>query len=177
MKSLNDISQLQNAKTKELAAVGKAAAIATATVDTYKAANAAYSAMAGIPIVGPALGAAAAAAAIATGLMNVGKITGIQLAVGIPYVPADMPATVHQGEIIVPRTFSDGLRAGDLALASPDVLSGAEGGGQYNVVQNFNFNGDVLADSADSIAEKLGQKTSELIAGGRMAPFPTGERM
>lgn len=177
MKSLNDISQLQNAKTKELAAVGKAAAIATATVDTYKAANAAYSAMAGIPIVGPALGAAAAAAAIATGLMNVGKITGIQLAVGTPYVPQDMPATVHQGEIIVPRTFSEGLRAGDLALASPDVLSGAEGGGQYNVVQNFNFNGDVLADSADSIAEKLGQKTSELIAGGRMAPFPTGERM
>ena len=77
----------------------------------------------------------------------------------------------------MPRTFSEGLRAGDLALASPDVLSGAEGGGQYNVVQNFNFNGDVLADSADSIAEKLGQKTSELIAGGRMAPFPTGERM
>ena len=35
--------------------VGKAAAIAQTTIDTYKAATSAYSAMSGIPIVGPAL--------------------------------------------------------------------------------------------------------------------------
>ena len=169
--ALTNLATFQNAKTKELAAVGKAAAITNATISTYEAAAKALTAAP------PPWNLVLAATSTAAGLANVAQIMGVQLAVGTPYVPADMPATVHQGEIIVPRTFSEGLRAGDLALASPDVLSGAEGGGQYNVVQNFNFNGDVLADSADSIAEKLGQKTSELIAGGRMAPFPTGERM
>lgn len=54
--------------------VGKGFATAQALIDTYSAANSAYSAMAGIPIVGPALGAAAAAAAIVAGMANVKKI-------------------------------------------------------------------------------------------------------
>lgn len=54
----------------------KAAAITKATIDTYTAANAAYAAMAGIPIVGPALGVAAAAAAVAAGAANVAAIAG-----------------------------------------------------------------------------------------------------
>lgn len=54
--------------------VGKGFATAQALIDTYSAANSAYSAMAGIPVVGPALGAAAAAAAIAAGIANVKKI-------------------------------------------------------------------------------------------------------
>jgi hypothetical protein len=47
---------------------------AQALIDTYKSANSAYAAMAGIPIVGPALGTIAAAAAIAAGLVNVRTI-------------------------------------------------------------------------------------------------------
>lgn len=57
---------------------GKIAATAQATIDTYKAANAAYASMAGIPIVGPALGAAAAAMAVASGVMNVKKIWAVK---------------------------------------------------------------------------------------------------
>ena len=53
---------------------GKAFAIAQATIDTYKAANSAYASMAGIPVVGPGLGAAAAAAAVLAGVANVKKI-------------------------------------------------------------------------------------------------------
>lgn len=53
---------------------GKAFAVAQATIDTYKAANSAYAAMSGIKFVGPALGIAAAAAAIAAGIANVKKI-------------------------------------------------------------------------------------------------------
>lgn len=49
----------------------KAFAITQAVVDTYKGANEAYTAMASIPYVGPALGIAAAAAAIASGIANV----------------------------------------------------------------------------------------------------------
>lgn len=59
----------------EETAVGKAAAIAETTINTYKAATAAYSAMAGIPIVGPALGAVAAGLAVAAGVSNISKIT------------------------------------------------------------------------------------------------------
>ena len=55
---------------------GKAFATAQATIDTFKAANSAYASMAGIPIVGPALGAAAAVAAIVAGAANVKKDLG-----------------------------------------------------------------------------------------------------
>lgn len=54
--------------------VGKMAAVASATIDTYKGAQAAFSSLAGIPIVGPALGAVAAGAAIASGIANVKSI-------------------------------------------------------------------------------------------------------
>lgn len=58
----------------EGSAVAKGVAVAQATIDTYKGAVSAYSAMSGIPIVGPALGAVAAGAVIAAGLANVKKI-------------------------------------------------------------------------------------------------------
>ena len=68
---------------------GKAAAIAQTTIETYKGATAAFSSLAGIPIVGPALGAVAAAAAIAAGFANIKAITAIGPAVGgAPSTPA-----------------------------------------------------------------------------------------
>lgn len=54
---------------------GKAMAVMQTTIDTYQSATAAFKSMAGIPIVGPALGAVAAGAAIASGIANVKKIT------------------------------------------------------------------------------------------------------
>jgi|GWRWMinimDraft_15_1066023.scaffolds.fasta_scaffold02160_2 hypothetical protein len=54
--------------------IQKAVSIAQATIDTYKAAQAAYASLAGVPVVGPALGAAAAAAAVSAGLLNVKNI-------------------------------------------------------------------------------------------------------
>jgi|GEM_PF-1958722 len=53
---------------------GKAVATFQATIDTISAAVSAYRAMAGIPLVGPVLGAIAAAAALAAGYANVQKI-------------------------------------------------------------------------------------------------------
>ncbi|WP_417351296.1 hypothetical protein [Flavobacterium alkalisoli] len=54
---------------------GKAMAVAQATIDTYQSAVSAFKSLSGIPIVGPALGAAAAGAAVAMGLGNIKKIT------------------------------------------------------------------------------------------------------
>jgi len=59
---------------EELNTVYKAGAIAQATMSAYNNANSAFGALAGIPIVGPALGTAAAAAAIAAGMANVSAI-------------------------------------------------------------------------------------------------------
>lgn len=68
--TFNDLSTIMGKESK----AGKAAAIAAATIDTYKGATSAFSAMSGIPVVGPALGAIAAAAAVAAGLANVKAI-------------------------------------------------------------------------------------------------------
>ena len=59
---------------KETAA-GKAAAISSTLISTYQGAQDSYKSLAGIPIIGPALGFAAAAAAVAGGLANVKAIT------------------------------------------------------------------------------------------------------
>jgi hypothetical protein len=87
-------------------AVGKAAAIAETTINTYASATASYKAMAGIPYVGPILGAIAAAAAIAAGLANVKQIMSVNTKIkgfsgggytgaGGKYEPAGF---VHAGE-------------------------------------------------------------------------------
>ena len=59
---------------KETAA-GKAAAISSALISTYQGAQDSYASLAKIPVVGPALGFAAAAAATVAGLANVKAIT------------------------------------------------------------------------------------------------------
>lgn len=69
----NTLNNLATIFGKESAA-GKAAAIAQTTIDTYKGAQSAFTALSGIPIVGPVLGGIAAAAAVVSGLANVKKI-------------------------------------------------------------------------------------------------------
>jgi hypothetical protein len=58
---------------------GKGLAIAATTIDTYQSAVSSYKSLSGIPVVGPALGAAAAGVAIATGLMNVKNILAVKV--------------------------------------------------------------------------------------------------
>lgn len=65
---------------------GKAFAVTQAIIDTYSAANSAYSSMAGIPYVGPALGVAAAAAAIASGIANVKNILSTKVSADLSSV-------------------------------------------------------------------------------------------
>jgi chemotaxis protein histidine kinase CheA len=71
---------------------GKAFAIAKATIDTYQSAVAAYKSLAGIPVIGPALGAIAAAAAVASGIATVKKIVQVQ----VPNAPAATGGNVTQ---------------------------------------------------------------------------------
>ncbi len=73
-KGLADFANTFAKENKAMFAVSKAAAIAQAVINTYQAATAAMSAMSAIPVVGPALGIAAAAAAVTGGLAQVANI-------------------------------------------------------------------------------------------------------
>ena len=70
----NGLAGLAQNLGKETAA-GKAAAVASALISTYQGAQDSYASLAKIPVVGPALGFAAAAAAVAAGMANVKAIT------------------------------------------------------------------------------------------------------
>lgn len=72
--TLSDTTSALKTALGEGSALYKAAAITQTIIETYKGATAAYASLATIPIVGPALGVAAAAAITAAGLANVGKI-------------------------------------------------------------------------------------------------------
>jgi hypothetical protein len=76
--TIANLSQLfagKSAKEQKAAfEITKAANIAGATMDTYKAATGAYASLASIPVVGVGLGIAAATAATAAGLLNVKNI-------------------------------------------------------------------------------------------------------
>lgn len=72
---LNNLSKILG----EESAAGKAAAIGAATISTYQSATDSYKSLSGIPIIGPALGFAAAGAAIAAGVANVKRISSTKV--------------------------------------------------------------------------------------------------
>ncbi len=74
-KTFGDLAKATEVFGKKGFALWKTLAIGQAMIDTYASATAAYKAMAGIPVVGPGLAIAAAAAAVAAGLANVAVIS------------------------------------------------------------------------------------------------------
>jgi len=94
---LGGLSALQNSKNKEAQQIGKGAAVIETTIATYSAAMKAYSAMASIPIVGPALGLSAAAAAVSFGMDKVNKIKGMAHD-GIDKIPQTGTWLLEKGE-------------------------------------------------------------------------------
>lgn len=75
---LGQVAQLMSSNNKKAFKIGQAAAIAQVAVKTPQAAMDAYSSLAGIPYVGPFLGAAAAAAAVVMGMQQISKIRSQQ---------------------------------------------------------------------------------------------------
>ena len=125
--------------------------MAQAAISAYQAANSAYAALAPIPIIGPALGAAAAAAAIAYGLGNVAQISGIKLAEGglVKAVTGGVPAVIGEGgsdEAVLPLDDSQAMRRIGGAIA--EQSGGAMGG----VVVNINVQ---ATGGVEAILEQL----------------------
>lgn len=109
-----NFSQLADSNNKKLAKIGKAGlqaqkaiAIVQTTIKTYESATSAYAAMASIPYVGPALGVAAAGAAIAAGLANVAAITTTNANVGNYASGGIVPGSSFSGDRLTANVNSD----------------------------------------------------------------------
>ncbi|GLX91841.1 hypothetical protein Pfra02_44090 [Pseudomonas fragi] len=177
-----NMAVLSQSGNKKMAAIGKAAAIAQATISTYDSANKAYAALAGIPIMGPALGAAAAGAAIAAGLANVANIAGIGFSGGGYTGPGGVNAvagTVHKGEVVWSQkdiqrfggvAAVEALRKGDVsAVTSPSVSRGSlasPSGGAPQI--KIYVSGDGSGGSANSSQgyEQVGLAALEAVSKG-----------
>lgn len=94
---LGNLSALQNSENSKARAIGKAAAIAQATIKTYEMANNAYASASAVPVIGHILGPIAAGAAIAAGMANVAAIKGMAHD-GIENVPQTGTWLLEKGE-------------------------------------------------------------------------------
>lgn len=153
---------------KTVFAAVKSGSFAAAVASAHEMALAAAKAVAGTPVIGPALAVATYASMLAFGLGKAALINGLAaFEVGSGNVPFDMPAMVHQGEIIVPANFSDALRRGDLTLGGPAARASGEAAAGPNVVFNnpvfMGFGPEALAEIEAGLERKL------RIVGGSLA--------
>ncbi len=110
----------------------KAFSIAQTAIKTYEGAMAAYSSLAGIPIVGPALGAAAFAAVMATGIAQVAKIAAMQPGSGAS--GASAPKAAASSSKSSTKSASTGS-ATSTSAAQPQVIINVQG----NLVDHDQF--------------------------------------
>lgn len=122
------VGQLATSENKKLAAVGKAGAIAQATINTYEGATKALAQ-------GGFYGMAMAAAVIAAGLAQVAQISSVKLADGglVKAVTGGVPAVIGEGgsdEAVLPLDNANAMRRIGGAIAEE---SGAVGGVTVNI--------------------------------------------
>jgi hypothetical protein len=133
-------------------AAWKAFATAQALVNTYASAVASFNAMAGIPYIGPALGIAAAAAAIGAGMAQVAAIQSTNPAgfMSGGYTGdgarSEIAGPAHRGEFIFSAPATSQLGVANLAA----LHDSARGGGGSSVsVGGPNITNAVLFSDAD----------------------------
>jgi hypothetical protein len=103
----------------------------------------AYSSTAAIPIVGPVLAPIAAGIAGVAGGAAIASVIAAkpqkpQFQEGINSVPFTQDATVHKGEMIVPKPFAQGVREGDISIG--------KGSGRPFIFQLVAQTGEVLRE-------------------------------
>jgi TP901 family phage tail tape measure protein len=114
----------------------KAAAIPEIWTATETGAISAYKAMAGIPVIGPALGKAAALAVKIYGAARMAKVAGLSVAHGgLDYVPKEQTMLVDKGERILSPNQNQDL-----------IEFMGKGGGESIAVENFFFQVPVTFD-------------------------------
>lgn len=142
---LGQIAQLMQSHSRAAFEVGKVASIAQTIIKTYEAAQSAYAAMAGIPLIGPALGAAAAIAAITFGLAQVDKIKSTSF--------GSTSASASGSVAAVPTIASN--PSTQLPVGTPGGNVGPTQAAQAPQVVNIYLPGDGAPLSQDWIRNKL----------------------
>ena len=152
-KSAEQLEYLQKSKNKVGKEIGKAAAKTQVLIDAPKAAMGAYSALAPIPFIGPALGIAAAAAAIAysqeqlTAIQKAQSGGIIQRAFGTPARGDFQPVLAEAGELVLPTEDVDlNRRASQLIV---EKLSGADDEDFYRERQEIDVNIGMTDQASD----------------------------
>lgn len=152
-----NIAQMASVFGKKGSKIAKAAAIAQTTIKTYESATSAYAALAGIPYVGPALGAAAAGAAIAAGLANVqaikaqddsGGYAGAYATGGV--IPAGKFGLVGEAG----PEFVQGPAMVTSAASTADRLANPAGGGANVQVNIVNMSGEPVTEKRSKQGDK-----------------------
>jgi tape measure domain-containing protein len=159
-KGLSAIAELTKSKSREAFELGKAAAIAQAAISIPVTAIEAYKSLAGIPIVGPGLGAIAAAAAIAIGTSRLNEIRSQRFAFAeggiVPGVgnKDTVPALLTPGEVVVPKSNFEDLQKS---------LQGGVTADQIVLLQQSN---EIQAKILDTITfGTVNDKLTQIIAG------------
>lgn len=136
---LSELSSAMSSNNKKMFEVAKAASIANAIISTGEGAIKAFTAMSSIPIVGPALGAIAAAAVIAYGAYQVSNIASTQfggggsVGGGTPAIPsASAAATPSASTSATGSTNPTGSTKG---TPSGGITVVMQGGGSYTPQQ------------------------------------------
>lgn len=145
-------------------AAWKAMAIAQTVIDTYSSAVASYKSLAGIPIVGPALGFTAAAIAVAAGMARVSAIRSTQyqgrakggvMSANQPYLVGEEGA-----EMVIPNQSSMVVPAGRTAGMM---------GNQPSVVYNGTVIQNMQAIDTQSAAQFLARNKDSVYAANMSA--------
>jgi tape measure domain-containing protein len=184
-----NLAVLSKSKNKELAAIGKASAIAQASIQTYLAATEAYASLASIPVVGPALGAVAAGAAIVAGLANVASIAGVGFETG-GYTGGgglkDVAGVVHGQEFVMNaentakyRSTLEAMNAGNFDPASLGQVKYADRGASKMESTMNRMNSTIIPDSQSSVASDLHNHIYNILDPKMLGDYmktPEGER-
>jgi len=189
--AFGELSQLQESSNSTLKAIGKAAAVASIIIKTAESAMSIYAGFSTIPIVGPALGVAGAAAAVAFGAEQLGKVKGAAqgglMTGGIPGKDS-IPVMAQDGELVAPtknfeevigsvraareaKQFEQKKNPADTQMQSQmlDSLRAIEEKLQQPSQTSVTVQGDVLADP--TFIDLLVTKISEQLEFGNAKLF------
>lgn len=150
--SLSTFSDLFGAfqgHSKKMFKIGQAASIAQTAINTYDAAVGAYKALAPIPFVGPALGAAAAAAAIGFGMQQVKAIKSQSFGGGASAGAGGVPGQVTSvGTTPITTVASGQAQAANEEKPRPNIT--------INLEPDKSYNGAQLRDMLERLSEEVG---------------------
>jgi hypothetical protein len=135
-KAFGELAQLTQSSNETLKGIGKVAAIANIVIKTAESAMNVYNGFSTIPIIGPALGIAGAAAAVAFGAEQIGQVRkarkGMVITGGVPGVDS-VPVIAQQNELISPAQNFEEVIGSVRAKRAADEITGGSGGGMVGI--------------------------------------------